>query len=144
MFLASASRGGSSSAAPGSVVKSFYAWYFSAPSPWDHLKDARPFLTSSLYSLLGQVISYERRTNDEILDADPFIDAQIASSGVTVGNAITAGAKAVVVVQVRYAKTSLRSRVKVILVKTAEGWRIDDFIGDRGGSVRAHLKKEMK
>lgn len=144
LLLAPAASGAASLTSPTSVVKSFYAWYFATPSPWDHLSGARPFFTTSLYELLSRVMPYERRTHGEVLDADPFIDAQIASSGVAVGSESVGGVKAAVVVVVHYPKTSAGDHVQVMLVKTADGWRIDDFVGAVGGSVRTNLERAMK
>jgi len=131
-------------AAPTAVVKSFYAWVFANPrSTWDRLSAAKPFLTPSFYALLSRVMPYEQRTHQEVLDADPFTDAQIESSGVTVGAAVIKGSKATFGVAVRYPRSPAGGQVAVVLVETAGGWRIDDLVGARGGSVRAELTRAM-
>jgi Protein of unknown function (DUF3828) len=133
----------SAPATPTAVVKSFYAWVFAPRSAWDRLPAAKSFLTPSFYALLASVMPYEQRTHREVLDADPFIDAQIEASGVTVGEATVKGSKATVNVAVHYPKSSAGGRVTVVLLETARGWRIDDLVGARGGSARANLTRAM-
>jgi hypothetical protein len=144
-FLAATVSAGAAAPAPAAVVRSFYQWYLSPAAKghtFDHLGAARPYFTPSFYALLSRVMPYER-VHGEVLEADPFIDAQIEASAVSVGTATVANGSATVPVTVRY-RGSSSGRVRVIVVKTASGWRIDDFIGTTGGSVRKTLAQNMK
>jgi hypothetical protein len=132
---------------PAGVVQAFYQWYSASAGrsggAFSRLGGARQLLTPSLYALLSRVRPYER-THDEVLDADPFVDAQIEASGMTVGAATVTKNAAVVPVTIRYSKAPAGGHVKVVVVKTAMGWRIDDFIGATGGSLRRTLARNMK
>lgn len=144
LIAGSSAAAASAPTAPAAVVKSFYAWVFAGPrAAWDRLPEAKPFLTPSFYALLSNVMPYEERTHREVLDADPFIDAQIEASGVTVGDAAIDGSKATVRVAVHYPKWPAGNHVTVVLLDTAHGWRIDDLVGARGGSARANLTRAM-
>jgi hypothetical protein len=48
----------------------------------DHLSGAKPYLTSSLYNLVSQIAPFEQKNKAEVLDAQPFEDAQIPASSV--------------------------------------------------------------
>jgi hypothetical protein len=145
-FLAPCVAGVAAATTPGAVVGSFYQWYFSAGvkgRAFNHLSGARKFLTPSLYALLGRVQPYEA-LHGEVLDADPFIDAQIDAADMILGNAVVTGTNAVVPVTIRYPKARSGGLVKVTVVKSAIGWRIDDFIGKTGSSLRKTLAHNMK
>ena len=87
-FLAPTVAAGALEPRPGEVVHSFYAWYFS-PSvkglAFNHLSGARHFMTRSFWELLARVRPYEQ-VHGEVLEADPFIDAQIPASSVSLGS----------------------------------------------------------
>jgi hypothetical protein len=63
---------------------------------------------------------------------------------VNVGAAGISSNRAKVPVTIHYARTSGSGRVTVVVIKTAQGWLIDDFIGGVGGSLRANLAHNMK
>jgi hypothetical protein len=145
-FLAATVTAEAAASAPAAVVRSFYQWYLSPAAKghtFDHLGAARAYFTPSFYALLSRVMPYER-AHGEVLEADPFIDAQIEASAVNVGTAAVANGSATVLVTVRYPGSSSAGHVRVIVVNTAAGWRIDDFIGTTGGSVRKLLAQNMK
>jgi DNA-binding winged helix-turn-helix (wHTH) protein/Tfp pilus assembly protein PilF len=132
---------------PESVVRAFYKWDLSIkyPDTWtSHVSGLKPFMTPSLYKLLGEIGPYEVKHQSELLDADPFIDAQIDASSAKVGVADTSGGSANVPVTIHYANSTDTGRVTVVLLKTANGWLIDDFVGARGGSLRKNLAANMK
>jgi hypothetical protein len=145
-FLAATVSAAAAAPTPTAVVRSFYQWYFSPSAKghtFDHLGAAREFFTPSFYALLSRVMPYER-LHGEVLEADPFIDAQIEASSVSVGSATITDGSAAVPVTVRYPRSISGGQVKVIVVKTAAGWRIDDFVGTTGGSVKSMLAHNMK
>jgi hypothetical protein len=145
-FLATSVAGVTAVTTPAGVVGSFYQWYFSANvkgRAFNHLSGARKFLTPSLYALLSRVQPYEAR-HGEVLDADPFIDAQIDAVDMILGNAIVTGTNAVLPVTIRYSKAPSAGHVKVVVVMSSTGWRIDDFVGTTGGSLRKTLAHNMK
>jgi len=132
---------------PDAVVRAFYNWDLSVkyPQSWlDHLGGAQPYLTPSLYGLVSQIGPYERKHGAAVLDAQPFEDAQIPASSVTVGTAVVSGNGAKVPVAIHYAKSSGSGHVTVVVVKTAGRWLIDDFVGAVGGSLRSNLASAMK
>ena len=132
---------------PEAVVRAFYNWDLSVkyPQSWlDHLSGAKPYLTSSLYNLVSQIGPFEQKNKAEVLDAQPFEDAQIPASSVNVGAAGISGNRATVPVTIRYARTTGSGHVTVVVIKTAQGWLINDFIGGVGGSLRANLAHNMK
>ena len=132
---------------PEAVVRAFYDWDLSVkyPQSWlDHLSGAKPYLTSSLYNLVSQIGPFERKNKAEVLEAQPFEDAQIPASSVNVGAAGISGNRAKVPVTIHYARTTGTGHVTVVVIKTAQGWLIDDFIGGVGGSLRANLAHNMK
>ena len=141
-FLAPAVAAGALEPRPAEVVHSFYQWYFS-PSvkgrAFDHLSGARPFLTKPFWALLARVRPYEQ-LHGPALDADPFVDAQIEASSVSLGSSFTANGVATVTVTVHYPKDPSAGHVKATLVRTDAGWRIDDIVGATGGSVRKTLR----
>jgi hypothetical protein len=146
-FLAPTVPAEAAASSPAAVVRSFYQWYSSPAAKghtFDHLTAARAFLTPSLYALLGRVMPYERSHHGEVLEADPFIDAQIESSSVSVGNATIANSRATVPVTVHYPKDPSGGHVNVIVLQTVAGWRIDDFVGATGGSAKKMLAQNMK
>lgn len=132
---------------PEAVVRAFYNWDLSVkyPQGWlDHLGGAKPYLTPSLYSLVSQIGPFEQKNKAAVLDAQPFEDAQIPASSANVGAAAINGSRAKVPVTIHYARSSGSGHVTAILIKTAQGWLIDDFIGSVGGSLRANLAHDMK
>lgn len=133
--------------APETVVRLFYNWDLSVkyPQSWlEHLGGAKPYLTASLYNLVSQVGPFEQKNKAEVLDAQPFEDAQIPASSVTVGAPGISGNRAKVPVTIHYARTTGSGHVTVVVIKTAQGWLIDDFVGSVGGSLRANLAHNMK
>ena len=132
---------------PEAVVRAFYNWDLSVkyPHSWlDHLSGAKPYLTSSLYNLVGQIGPFEQKNKAEVLEAQPFEDAQIPASSVNVGAAGVSGNRAKVPVTIHYARTTGSGHVTVVVIRTSQGWLIDDFIGGVGGSLRANLAHDMK
>jgi hypothetical protein len=132
---------------PEAVVRAFYNWDLSVkyPQSWiDHLSGAKPYLTPSLYNLVSQIGPFERKNKEEVLEAQPFEDAQIPASSVNVGAAGITGDRAKVPVTIHYGRTPGSGHVTAVVIKTAQGWLIDDFVGSVGGSLRANLAHNMK
>jgi hypothetical protein len=146
-FLAPTAAAGALDARPAEVVHLFYGWYFSPGvkgRAFNHISRARPFLTRSFGTLLARVHPYEE-AHGAVLEADPFIDAQIEASSVTLGSSFTQNGAAMVTVTVHYPKDSSVGHVKVQLIRTADaGWRIDDIVGATGGSLRKTLEHNLK
>ena len=132
---------------PEAVVRAFYNWDLSVKYPQsylDHLSGAKPYLTPSLYNLVSQIGPFEEKNKVEVLDAQPFEDAQEPASSATVGVAVVSGNSAKVPVAIHYARTPGSGHVTVAVVKTAQGWLIDDFVGAVSGSLRANLVHNLK
>jgi hypothetical protein len=132
---------------PEAVVRAFYNWDLSVKYPQsylDHLSGAKPYLTPSLYNLVAQIGPFEQKNKEEVLDAQPFEDAQIPASSVKVGLAVISGSNAKVPVTIYYSRSTTGGHVTAVVVKTAQGWLIDDFVGAVGGSLRANLAHNLK
>jgi hypothetical protein len=132
---------------PETVVRGFYNWDLSVkyPQSWlDHLSGAKPYLTPSLYNLVSQIAPFEKKVGASVLDAQPFEDAQIPASSAIVGTAVISGSRAKVPVTIHYTKSGGSGRVTAIVIKTSQGWLIDDFVGAVGGSLRSNLAHNMK
>lgn len=136
-----------SATTPEAVVRAFYNWDLSVKYPQsylDHLSGAKPYMTPSLYSLVSQIGPFEQKNKVEVLDAQPFEDAQEPASSATVGVASISGNSAKVPVAIHYARTAGSGHVTAVVVKTAQGWLIDDFVGAVSGSLRANLAHNLK
>ncbi|HEY1976401.1 MAG TPA: hypothetical protein VGG89_07650 [Candidatus Baltobacteraceae bacterium] len=146
-FLAPCGSPAATAGTPESVVRAFYNWDLSVKYPQsylDHLSGAKPYLTTSLYGLVSQIGPFEQKNHEEVLDAQPFEDAQIPASSATVGVATVSGNSAKVPVAIRYSRAPGAGHVTVVVIKTAQGWLIDDFVGSVGGSLRANLAHNLK
>ncbi len=137
-FLAPTIAAGAPEPRPAAVVQSFYEWYFS-PSvkgrAFTQLIGARRFLTPSFYALLARVPPYEQ-VHGEVLEADPFIDAQIEASSVSLGSSITNNGIATVTATVHYPKDPSAGHLKIMLVKALCRWLADRRHRRRNGRER--------
>lgn len=148
-FLAPYASPAAAATTPEAVVRAFYNWDLSVKYPQsylDHLSGAKPYLTQSLYSMVSQIGPFEQKNKVEVLDAQPFEDAQEPASSVKVGSAAISGNSAKVPVTIYYARstTGTGGHVTAVVVKTAQGWLINDFVGAVSGSLRANLAQNMK
>jgi hypothetical protein len=116
---------------PEAVVRAFYNWDLSVkyPQSWlDHLSGAKPYLPSSLYNLVSKIGPFEQKNKAEVLDAQPFEDAQIPASSVNVGAAGISANRAKVPVTIHYTRTTGSGHMTIVVIKTMQGWLIDDFM----------------
>ena len=105
-----------------SVVNSFYATYAGSRQGWLHLTPLRQYLTPSLYSLLKKAATIQIQSHEEVLDFDPFANAQEQMQSFTVGNASVNGTTATVPVNIGYGHGPQSGRLRVITVRTSTGW----------------------
>lgn len=130
---------------PAATVHAFYAWYFGALKTRDgwsgHLAGARAYLTPSLYQLLAKTVAVQNAAHAEVLDADPFADAQEHPKSFSVG---TPGAGSTVVnVPVTLAFAGGHGTF-VAVVRNGGDWRIDNLLYGSGGNLRATLTQALK
>jgi hypothetical protein len=85
-----------------------------------------------------------RRGQPPRLDSNPFIDAQDSDiKSFTVEVQDVGRARAVATVRFKNEAAINDGPVILTLVKSADGWRIDDFRGD-SGSLRKYLSRKPK
>ena len=106
---------------------------------------ARQVITPGLMKLIdADAKAAARRGEPPRLDGNPFIDAQdfdIKSFTVEVQD--VAPARAVATVRFKNEAAVNDGLIILALVKTGDGWRIDDFRGD-SGSLRKYLSRKPK
>ena len=104
---------------------------------------AREVITPSLMKLIDtEAKAAKARSQPSRLDSDPFIDAQdfdIKSFKVEVQE--VGRARAVATVTFRNDAAAEDSPIILVLVKTRDAWRIDDFRGG-GRSLRKYLSRK--
>ena len=104
---------------------------------------AREVITPSLMKLIDtEAKAAKARSRPSRLDSDPFIDAQdfdIKSFKVEVQE--VGRARAVATVTFRNDAAAEDSPIILVLVKTRDAWRIDDFRGG-GRSLRKYLSRK--
>jgi len=104
-----------------SVVNSFYATYTGRHLNWLQLSPLRQYLTPSLYSLLQKVATETTNSHEEILDFDPFANAQEEMQSFTVGTGSVNGTSATVPVNIGYRHGPQSGRVSVVVVRGTDG-----------------------
>jgi hypothetical protein len=124
---------------PGAVVNELYTWYFAAARrkhPWTReLAEARRFLEPGLYTLLRSAIAYDTAHHSaDIIDVDPFADAQIPATSASLGAPIAETGRVLVPVRLGYGRGTVRT-VRVSVRRTGAAWYVADIIGE-GGSLR--------
>lgn len=126
------------------VVNNFYGWYVATHGDWAKLSGARSYLTPSLYAELEKLVARERREQAQMLDFDPFSGAQAEAASYTTGTAAANGAGSVIPVSIRLSGGNGSSAVRVIVVRSASGWKIDNFVYPGMGDLRSSLKDALK
>jgi hypothetical protein len=125
---------------PASVTSALYAWVFHGSGD---LHAIRPLLTPRFYADLTEAEAVERRTHKLVLDANPFIDAQIQADSATVGAPALSGATARVPVKIVYKRFPSGNVLTIVAVRTSEGWRIDDILDHTGHSTDAEIRHNL-
>ena len=107
--------------------------------------EARQAITPGLMKLIdADAKAAARRREPPRLDSNPFIDAQDSDiKSFTVDVQEVGRARAVATVRFKNEAAINDGPVILALVKSADGWRIDDFRGD-SGSVRKYLSRKPK
>jgi hypothetical protein len=106
---------------------------------------AREVITPGLMKLIdADARAAAGRGEPPRLDGDPFIDAQdFDTKSFTVDVQQVGRARAVATVTFRNEASAGNGPMILVLVKTGDAWRIDDFRGD-SGSVRKYLSRKPK
>ena len=132
---------------PSGIVRSFYSMYVSLQHAkprglFEHLSDAKPYLTNDLYRSLVDVATTERCFHVEILDADPFTASQLSTNRFSLGPATIHRGRASVPVTVRLQRDGT-SGVIATVVASQHDWRISDIVSRPQGSMAATLKSDL-
>lgn len=131
-------------ASPTRTVASFYTWYFANQANWTNISGARQYLTPSLYASLAKVLAEEQKEHAAILDFNPFVNAQEEAQSYSTGTPSGSGATRSVPVQLRFAHIKGAGTVRVIVVRAAGGWKIDNFVYPGAGDLRRTLRDALK
>ncbi len=130
------------------AVEGFYDWYLKAGDRYrDNFSQAESFLTPELYDLLAR--GFAQSPEDSFwVDFDPFANAQMPLSKVSVGKPYTAG-KDLDMVKVTpfYERDSgPGSDIKVYCVKQGGEWKIANLVytGDYPFSLKQFLSDGLK
>lgn len=126
------------------VVNAFYGWYFANQANWTNLSGARQFFTPALYAPLEKVIEQEKREQAEILDFNPFVDAQIEAQSYATGTSSGNGATVSVPVSLRFPHSKEPGILHVIVRRGPSGWKIDNFVYPDNGNLRRTLQDALK
>ena len=130
---------------PKAFVTAIYQNFIGANGILINSPKARQVITPGLMKLIdADAKAAARRGQPPRLDSNPFIDAQdfdIKSFTVEVQD--VGRARAVATVRFKNEAAVNDGPVILALVKTADGWRIDDFRGD-SGSLRKYLSRKPK
>ncbi|HEV7180581.1 MAG TPA: hypothetical protein VGN11_11975 [Candidatus Baltobacteraceae bacterium] len=86
----------------------------------------------------------QRREQAEILDFNPFVDAQIEAQSYATGKPSGTGTTVSVPVSLRFAHAQVPGIVHVIVVRGPTGWRIDNFVYPANGDLRRTLQDSLK
>jgi hypothetical protein len=125
---------------PASVTTAMYQLVFHGN---DEMRALRPLMTPRFYGDLTDAYAYEKAQKTLILDANPFIDAQIEAVGYTVRTPHITGATARVPVKIAYKRYPPGHVLTIVLNRTATGWRIDDILDHTGASTDALIRSNL-
>ncbi len=125
------------------VVNAFYTWYLATHGDWTNISGARAYLTPSLYASLEKLVSKERQEQAQMLDFDPFSGAQAEPASYAIGSSSNRGTSAVQV-RVRLSGGNGSTMVRVIVVHTSSGLKIDNFVYPGMGDLRRALRDALK
>ncbi len=128
---------------PAAAASALYAWVFHGHDANRDLHAIRPVLSARFYGDLTRVFAVEARTHTLVLDANPFIDAQIEADYATVGTPSVTGSTATVPVKISYKRYPKGNVLTMVEVKTASGWRIDDILDHTGHSTDALIRRNL-
>jgi hypothetical protein len=130
---------------PKAFVTAIYQNFIGADGILIDSPKARQVITPGLMKLIdADAKAAARRGQPPRLDSNPFIDAQDSDiKSFTVEVQDVGRARAVATVRFKNEAAINDGPVSLALVKTADGWRIDDFRGD-SGSLRRYLSRKPK
>jgi Protein of unknown function (DUF3828) len=130
---------------PKAFVTAIYQNFIGANGILINSPKARQVITPGLMKLIdADAKAAARRGQPPRLDSNPFIDAQDSDiKSFTVEVQDVGRARAVATVRFKNEAAINDGPVILTLVKSADGWRIDDFRGD-SGSLRKYLSRKPK
>jgi hypothetical protein len=130
---------------PKAFVTAIYQNFIGANGILIDSPKARQVITPGLMKLIdADAKAAARRGQPPRLDSNPFIDAQDSDiKSFTVEVQDVGRARAVATVRFKNEAAINDGPVILTLVKSADGWRIDDFRGD-SGSLRKYLSRKPK
>jgi hypothetical protein len=121
-------------ATPTSVVDGFYHWYFTdtgSNHEWfKHLSGAQRYLDPTLYANLAAALDREQKTHSEIIDFDPWVNAQWDAQAYAVGT-VSAHGKAfwIPVTLTLSGRPNSTTHLTMIVGKNSSGeYRIDNVV----------------
>jgi hypothetical protein len=145
-FVAPLSAAADSGSDAVALVKSFYAWDFAQPNGnWTtHFAQARKFFRPSLYTLLQQTLADQNKTNEAILDFDPFVNAQSSASAYQLGTPVEKGSVTLVPVTLTIPHWSGKTHLTMAVSCGADGCGIYDVLyANPTFTLRGYLQKSL-
>ena len=138
----------SSTADATTVVKKFYDWYLRQPNhEWEsRFRQVKELFDPGLHANLQTVMQRERSQNGEIMDFDPFVNAQWDAVAYALGTPIAKNNEVNVPVRLTLSARELKTKLTAVLRKDADGnYVIYDVIYPNAKStLRALLRIWLK
>lgn len=127
------------SSSPTAVVRAAYACVFSKTCT---NAKARAYLTPSFAKDFAEVDALEARCHCEVIDASPWVDAQVGPATFSVGLGTLDGDHATVPVHFSGGKAGAYT-LRIDLQRTATGWGISDIRQHDGKSTSAMMRQNV-
>jgi hypothetical protein len=128
------------------VVRSFYAWDFAQRNgDWTtHFDEAKQFFRPSLYALLRQALVKQAKTNDVILDFDPFVNAQSNATGYELGTPVDKGSVTLIPVTLTIPHWTSKTHLTMAVSRSSGGYAIYDVLYTNPTfNLRGYLQKAL-
>ena len=129
------------------VVRNFYAWDFAQRNgDWTtHFDEAQKFFRPSLYALLREALAKQAKTDNVILDFDPFVNAQSNASGYELGTPVVKGSVTLVPVTLTIPHWATpKTHLTMVISHSPDGYAIYDVLYTNPTfSLRGYLQKEV-
>ncbi|MFY9718895.1 MAG: hypothetical protein WAK16_04555 [Candidatus Cybelea sp.] len=128
------------------AVRSFYAWDFAQSNGnWTtHFGQAKKFFRPSLYALLQQSLAKQAKTNEVILDFDPFVNAQSNASAYELGTPVDKGSVTLVPVTLTIPHSTSKTHLTMVVSLGPDGYAIYDVLyANPTFTLRGYLQKAV-
>jgi hypothetical protein len=128
------------------AVRSFYAWDFAQSNgDWTtHFGRAKKFFRPSLYALLQQALAKQAKTNEVILDFDPFVNAQSNASAYELGTPVDKGSVTLVPVTLTIPHSTTKTHLTMVVSHSPDGYAIYDVLyANPTFTLRGYLQKAV-